>query len=93
MAISVTNQRASQALNGQSVRVTLDSSDSLTYLSEISEGMPVQVQSSNVYGTVGKVDYYGNSFQVTPYMPTGNLASSSTPGYLADNETINIVNE
>jgi hypothetical protein len=93
MAISVTNQRASQTLSGQAAKVTLDSSDSLTYLSEIAEGMPVQVQSSNVYGLVSRVDYYGNSFQVTPYMPTGDLSSASTPGYLAENEIVNIVNE
>lgn len=90
MAIQVTNQKASQSLMGQSVLVTLDSTDS-AQLVNLSEGMICTNQSSNKTGTINRVDYYGNSFTINPIQPDKNFASLNTYGYLAASETISIV--
>lgn len=88
--IVVTNRKASQSLRGASVLVTLDDNDIQTYLPDIIEGQLATNDSSNKTGTVGRVDYYGSSFQVIPIQPDRNFDSVSTYGYLAVSETITI---
>ena len=85
--LSFVNQKASQSLNGQAVFVTVASSD-LDDLQSISEGMLATNNSSGRTGTVGRVDYFGNGFQVIPIQPNKNFSSVSTYGYLAASETV-----
>lgn len=87
---SFTNQRASQSLRGQAVKVTV-ASDEIDDMQDISEGMIATNASSGKTGRVGHVDYYGNSFQVIPQQPNLDFSSASTYGYLAANETVTVV--
>lgn len=85
--LSITNQKASQALRGEDVVVTL-SAAAQSNLASIVPGQACSISGVAVYGTVSRVDSYGISFEVTPLQPNLNFASPSTPGYLAANETI-----
>lgn len=86
MAIQVTNQKASQALNGQAVLVTLDGTDA-AQLANLSEGMVVTHDSSGKTGTINKVDYYGNSFSVNPIQPD---RAFGVYGYLSASDTVTV---
>jgi hypothetical protein len=90
MAITVTQQIGSQSLRGQDAIVHLNSSDALTYLPSLAVGQVCTIVSSSSTGNISFVDYPGSTFHITPTMPTGNLASSSTPGVLAAADTISI---
>ena len=83
-----TNAKASQALRGQSVTVTLDPAvdgyPEANYL-----GSTVSVDSSGKEGTIVSVDVNGVSFKVTPVQPDLRFDSASTPGILAVGEIIN----
>ena len=85
--LSFTNQKASQSINGQAVLVTV-ANDEVADMQDIETGMLATNNSSGKTGTVGKVDYYGNSFQVIPIQPNRNFESQSLYGYLAVNETV-----
>lgn len=89
MAVSVTNRKSCQSLQGESVIVKLDATDS-GKLGNINVGMKATVSSSSKVGYVNSVDKYGHSFNVSPEMPTKNLDSSSTRGYLNNGETITV---
>ena len=88
MSITVTNQVASQALRGQNVKVTLDSSDA-SQLANIDIGDLCTISTSSNTGTVYSIDSYGNSFEITPIQPDKNCVGSA-PGYLAVSDTITI---
>ncbi len=88
MALVFINQKASQALRGGGVRVTLDSSASITYLSGVIKGQLCTVSGTNKTGTVYKVDYKGHSFLVRPI--TDNDTFNSTAGYLAVGATVTV---
>ena len=90
MATVLTNQKASQSLKGTDVLVTLNSAESLASLSTLAVGQVCTNGSSSYTGNISYVDYNGNSFKITPTMPSGNFSSTSTPGYLASGETISI---
>lgn len=85
--ISVTNEKASQALRGQDVIVTLGSSDQ-SNLASIAPGQSCSISGVPVYGIVSSVDSYGISFEVSPLQPNLDFATPTTPGYLDANETI-----
>lgn len=87
MATVVTNRKASQALRGETVKVTLDATDS-AQLANMSIGQVATVDSSNNVGYVSRIDLYGHSFQVTPNMPNSYLESTSQKGYLINSEII-----
>lgn len=88
---TVVTQTASSALRGQDVIVFLNGSDVLTKLPSITVGQVATISSSSSTGNVSFVDYKGTAFHITPTMPTGNLASTSTPGVLASGESISLV--
>jgi hypothetical protein len=88
MSITVTNQVASQALRGQNVKVTLDSSDA-GQLANINIGDLCTISTSSNTGTVYSIDSYGNSFEITPIQPDKNCVGSAA-GYLAVSDTITI---
>jgi hypothetical protein len=89
MSTNFVNRKASQSLRGQAVLVTLDGTDSAN-LDLLSEGQICLNNSSGVYGTINRVDYFGHSFSVNPIQPDRNFASSGTYGYLAVNEIVNV---
>lgn len=90
MALQVTNTIASSALRNQTVKITLSASEAVSKLPLIVKGQSAGIVSSGVLGTVASVDYFGNSFKITPNMPVTNLSSTSSPGVLAVSELINI---
>lgn len=85
--ITVTNQKASQALRGEDVVVTLDSTDQ-SNLANILPGQECSISGVAVYGTIARVDSYGISFEVSPLQPNLDFASPSQPGYLAASASI-----
>lgn len=85
MSLSLTNQKASQALRGQNVIVTLASGE-LSNLASLEPGQECSISGVAVYGTVSSVDSYGTSFEVTPIAP--NKSFESAPGYLESSQTI-----
>lgn len=88
MSISVTNQIASQALRGQSVKVTLDSTDS-AQLVNLQIGDYCTINSGSSFGTICSIDEYGNSFQITPLQPDLTCVGS-VAGYLGAADSIAI---
>jgi hypothetical protein len=88
MPITLTNQVASQALRGQNVKVTLDSTDA-AQLPNINIGDVCTISTSSNTGTVFSIDTYGNSFEITPTQP--NLTCiGSVDAYLAVSDTVTI---
>jgi hypothetical protein len=85
--VTVTNRKASQALRGEDVVVTLDATDQAN-LSSILPGQACSISGVAVYGTVARVDTYGISFEVSPLQPNLDFASTSQPGYLASSASI-----
>ncbi len=85
-----TNQKASSALRGCDTLVTLNGSEALSVLPTVTLGQQATISSSSAVGYVSWIDSYGYSFKITPKTPALNLASSSTPGYLAAAETITL---
>lgn len=88
MSLVFTNRKASQALRGQAVKVTLDSSATINYLSQVTKGQACVVSGTNKTGTVYRVDYKGNSFLVRP--KDDNDTFNSTGGYLAVGATVTV---
>ena len=82
----VTNRKESQALNGQAVVVTLNSSDA-AYLDDFSEGMLCTHDSTGKTGTIHSVDYFGNSFRVSPIQMNKDFGLY---GYLNVNDTVTV---
>jgi hypothetical protein len=87
MSVTVTNRKASQALRGQSVKVTLNAAQSAN-LSSFQVGMRCQAGSFVTLGYIGSVDYFGNSFKVIPAQPNKEFGAN---GYLSALETITVV--
>lgn len=89
---TVTNQRASQALDGQSTMVLLNASDSaqlanMTIGQHCTFGADITLKT----GLICSIDLYGHSFKMNPTQLNFNLASNDTPGYLAEGETITLL--
>jgi hypothetical protein len=85
---TVTNRVAASALRGQSVKVTLDSTDS-AQLATMVLGTVCTASGSSNTGVISSIDVYGTSFEVTPIQPNkrfdgtaqGQLAASVTVTY------------
>lgn len=94
MAQTVTNIKASQALRGQAVLVTLTADEAQDFMGSFSAGMLCTVQSSGQTGTIRRVDYNGVSFLVDPIQPNTTFASAGEGvyGYLAVSEGIDVDN-
>ena len=87
MAISLTNQKSSQALRGEDVVVTL-SSAAQSNLASIPVGTQAYINGTSVYGVVSRVDEYGTSLEISPLAPSKNFASPTHPGYLYGGEVV-----
>lgn len=87
--MSVTNQTASVALRGQAVTVTLNPSDALSALPNITLGEKATVGSTSLVGYVSSIDSLGMSFKVSPRNPDLRWDSTAT-GYLSVSETITL---
>lgn len=88
MATNYTNREAAQALKGQAVLVTVNSSDSANlYL--LRKGQ-LATNASGKTGTVYSVDVYGTSFLVTPIQPDRDFGSTSVYGYLPVGDVVSV---
>ena len=86
--LTLTNQVASQSLRGESVKVTLNESDS-QQLPNLQVGM-LCVNSDSFpkkIGYISSVDYFGNSFGITPVQPDRTFGEI---GYSFDDDQINV---
>ena len=88
---TVTNRKYSQALKGQNVIVTLNGSDATNYLADLTLGQKCTLGSSGKVGYISEIDLYGTTFKIVPANMGETMASTTPKGYLAVNETINIV--
>lgn len=86
MSTQVTNRKASQALKGQAVLVTLNSTDA-AQLDNFTAGMLCTHDQTGKTGTINRVDYPGNSFSVSPIQPDKEFGIY---GYLASGATVTI---
>ena len=86
MSTQVTNQRASQALRGEAVLVTLNEADSANLVNFEKDMLCTHDQSGRT-GTIHSVDYYGNSFKVSPIQPNTEFGIY---GYLAAAATVTV---
>jgi hypothetical protein len=84
--VQITNQKASQALMGTAVLVTLNEADSAN-LVDFSAGMSCIHDQSARTGTIRRVDYFGNSFLVSPIQPDREFGIY---GYLAAAATVTV---
>lgn len=84
----ITNRKASQALAGQGVIVTLNAADA-GQLGNWEAGDLVTADTSGKTGTINRVDGEGNSFSVTPIQPDKSF-DSGVYGYLAVGQTVTI---
>ncbi len=87
MAISVENQKSSQALRGEDVVVTFSDIAQST-LSTIPVGTEAYISGTSVYGFVSRVDVFGTSLEVSPLQDNLDFASPTHPGYLYGGETV-----
>ena len=78
--IVCTNQKASPAAKGQAITVTLNGSDSLSQLPQLTVGDACTIDSSTALGYVYSIDHYGHSFMVAPVRPEVTLGTSTAPG-------------
>lgn len=81
------NIKASQALRGEVVTVTMDPTvdgyPEPTWLNSL-----VTADSSGKAGIITRVDKFGVSFEITPIQPDKRFDSEGTPGILSADETI-----
>jgi len=66
--ISIYNQVPSQALRGESAKVTLNFAES-SNLASFAIGMLCTETTYSTTGLISSIDVYGNSFEVTPIQP------------------------
>lgn len=88
MSIALTNQTASQAYQGQSVKVFLNQTDSLQ-LPNLTVGQLCTITSSSNVGYISSIDLYGTSFMVTPKYPFAAF-QSDVIGYLKATDTVTV---
>lgn len=86
----VTNRVTQQALKAQSVRVILDTAETVGDLPNVIVGQSVYVNTYNIYGIVSSVDGLGNSFQVSPVYPFNSFHGSQS-GYLVAGDVLTVV--
>lgn len=76
--INCTNQVASVALRGTSVRITLNAAESLSVLPVLAKGQAVTNNSNSAKGIIASVDTYGHSFKVKPIQPNTQFNTGTT---------------
>jgi len=81
------NDRTAQALRGESVIVTVPSSDWATVSSSLAIGDEILIPESGNLGTVGSIDSFGLTFEVVPFQPDFRF-DGANPGLLTAGETI-----
>ena len=85
--ITVTNQIASEALQGQVVTVSLNQTETVSKLPNLVLGHLCTIGSSSNIGYISSIDTYGTSFKVTPQYPFSSF-QSTTVGYLTAADTV-----
>lgn len=89
------NITAAQALRGQSVRIYVAPENIPAMREQYTPGTVIAIDTTNVLGVVESMDYYGNSFLVTPIQPDMVFAPENTyaisgGGYLPANTTLTV---
>lgn len=88
--IQVTNRVAAPAQRGQSVRVYLDSTETLGDLPQIQKGQSGVIDATSVACIVVSVDSFGRSFLVRPTRPNVYLSSTAGGSIFASGATVTI---
>lgn len=88
MSVTITNLVAAQACKGQNVTVTISAADMANVTTAL-EGHTCSTSGGRA-GRVAKVFSGGTQFLIAPNNMGTRFDSASTPGILAENETITI---
>ena len=88
MSFNLVNQNTSPALRSQDAQVQLTWAASNASLANIFVGQKCGVVSSGKLGTVSEIDPSGLIINCKPATPDARFDSLSTPGILANGETI-----
>lgn len=75
--INCTNRKASPAINGQSVWITLNGAESLSVLPILAIGQLTTNNGNSTTGYIDFVDTYGHSFRVKPVQPDKQFNSGT----------------
>ena len=78
----MTNLVASQALRGESAKVTLSLEEFSSFLGNPLAKIGAVMFTDGIYGTISSIDSFGNSFKVSPTHPNLTFSSPDLPGYL-----------
>lgn len=89
MSVTVTNQVASNAFGGQVVTVSLNQTETVSKLPNLTLGQKCTIGSSSNIGYISSIDTYGTSFKVTPQYPFSAF-QSTTVGYLTAADTVTV---
>jgi hypothetical protein len=84
----MTNLVASQALRGQSAKVTLSLEEFSTFLGNPLAQIGTVMYTDGIYGTIGSIDSFGNSFEIVPIQPNLTFSSPDLPGYLKEGANV-----
>lgn len=92
---TLTNIIPAQALRGQSVRIYVAPENISIMREEYTPGTVVAIDGTNILGVVESMEYYGNSFLVTPIQPNTAFANVSNyadgaGGYLQSDTTLTV---
>ena len=86
--ISIINTKASQALRGQNIKITVDLTTQSAEFAQLQVG---QFCDANPGGFIYSIDRYGNTFEICPRQPNTNMSESGSPGYFLDDSNIDII--
>lgn len=89
MPINCTNTKASQAIKGEGVLISLSAAESLSVIPTLSVGDKCTISSNSKIGYISFIDTYGHSFIAIPESPAKRF-DSTTNGLLAVNELITV---
>ena len=87
MATTITNRKAASALRGQNVVVSCDATDAAK-LANLTVGQACTISGNT--GRIGELFLGGVTFLISPLNQVARFDSTSTPGQLANGETITI---
>lgn len=87
MSVTITNQLAASALRGQNVVVSCNATDAAK-IASLTVGQSCTISGNS--GRVAETFFGGTTFLVAPLNQGARFDSTSTPGQLANGETITI---
>lgn len=85
---TLTNQVTASALRGENVQVTLNWTDAIANMANLSVGGKAGVVSSGKIGYISEIDTLGLIINIRPAQPDGRFDSLSTPGILSSADLV-----